>query len=55
MSDGGMVVPTAVGAAAPVDDLGFVDLVAGIVGGGEARRVADGAVDVDHAAAGRGR
>ena len=51
MSDGGAVRAEAVGAAAPVDDLGFVDLVAGVVGGGEARRVADGAVDVDHATA----
>ena len=42
----------ALGAAAPVDDLGLVDLVARVVGGGEARRVADRAVDVDHPAAG---
>ena len=41
----------ALGAAAPVDDLGLVDLVARVVGGGEARRLADRAVDVDHPAA----
>ena len=42
----------ALGASAPVDDLGLVDLVARVVGGREARRVADRAVDVDHLAAG---
>ena len=41
-----------VGAAAPVDDLGLVDLVARVVGGRQARGVADRAVDVDHPAAG---
>src|SRR5438046_9364503 len=40
------------GASAPEDDLGFVDLVAGLVGGGQAGRVAHRAVDVDHRAAG---
>ena len=40
------------GAAAPVDDLGLVDLVPRVVGRGQARRGTDGAVDVDHAAAG---
>src|SRR3954471_10958211 len=39
------------GAQAPVDDLGLVDAEAGVVGGGEARRVADGAVDVGDRAA----
>ena len=42
----------ALGAPAPVDDLGLVDLVARVVGGRQARRVADRAVDVDHPAAG---
>ena len=42
----------ALGATAPVDDFGFVDLIAGVLGGGEARGLADGTVDVDHAAAG---
>ena len=42
----------ALGASAPVDDLGFVDLVARVVGGRQARGVADRAVDVDHPAAG---
>src|SRR3954469_1256211 len=41
----------AVGASAPVDDFRFVDLVAGVLGGGEARGRADGTVDVDHATA----
>ena len=35
-------------AAAPVDDLGLVDLVAEVVGGRQAWRRADRAVDVDH-------
>jgi hypothetical protein len=39
-------------AAAPVDDLGFVDDEARVVGGRQARGGADGAVDIDHAAAG---
>ena len=38
-------------AAAPVDDLGFVDLEAVIVVGGEAGHLADRAVDVEHGAA----
>lgn len=38
-------------AAAPVDDLGFVDFETVIVAGGEARRRTDRAVDVDHLAA----
>ena len=42
----------AVGAAAPVDDLGLVDLVARVVGRGEARNLADRTVDVDGPAAG---
>ncbi len=42
----------AVGAAAPVDDLGLVDLVARVVGRGEARHLADRAVDVDGPTAG---
>jgi hypothetical protein len=42
----------ALGASAPVDDLGFVDLVAPVVGGRQARGVADRTVDVDHPAAG---
>ena len=41
----------AIRTAAPVGDLGFVDLVALVVARGETRRVADGAVDVDDAAA----
>src|SRR5258705_5133017 len=40
------------GTLAPVDDLGFIDLVARVVGGRQARGVADRAVDVDHPAAG---
>src|SRR5437588_5512081 len=40
------------GTSAPEDDLGFVDLVARVVGGRQARGVADGTVDVDHPAAG---
>src|ERR1700730_10053520 len=40
------------GTSAPVDDLGFVDLVARVVGGRQARGVADRTVDVDHPAAG---
>ena len=44
--------PQALGAPAPVDDLGLVDLVARVVGRRQARGVADGAVDVDHPAAG---
>ena len=39
------------GAAAPVDDLGFVDLEAVVVVGGEAGHLADGAVDVERGAA----
>ena len=39
------------GTAAPVGDLGLVDLVALVVGRREARSGADGAVHVDHAAA----
>ncbi len=38
--------------AAPEDHLGFVDLVTGVGGGGQARGVADRAVDIDHPAAG---
>ena len=34
------------GASAPVDDLGFVDLVARVVGGHQARGVADHTVDI---------
>jgi len=41
----------AVGAAPPVGDFGFVDLVALVVARSETRGVADGAVHVDHAAA----
>ena len=41
----------AVRTAAPVDDLGLVDLVALVVGRRETGRGADRAVDVDHAAA----
>ena len=37
--------------APPVGDLGFVDLVAAVVGRRETRRIADGAIDVDHAPA----
>ena len=37
--------------AAPVRDLGFIDLVAAVVGRRETRRVANGAIDVDHATA----
>src|SRR5688572_16307554 len=40
------------GAPAPVDDLGFVDLVARVVGGRQAGGVADRTVDVDLPAAG---
>jgi len=39
-------------ADAPVRDVGFVDLVAAVVGRGKTRRGADGAVDVDEPAAG---
>ena len=42
----------AVGAQAPVDDLGLVDREAVVVGRGQARRLTDGAVDVDDRAAG---
>src|SRR5690606_888251 len=42
----------AVGAGAPVDDFSFVDAVAGVGGGGQARGVAGGAIDVDGLAAG---
>ena len=35
----------------PVRDVGFVDLVAVVVGRGEARRSTDGAVDVDETTA----
>src|SRR4051812_13138895 len=42
----------AFGAAAPVDDLCFVDFVAGVVGRSQAWHVPDGAVDVDHPPAG---
>src|SRR5207244_3764600 len=41
----------AVGTAPPIDDFGFVDLVAAVVNGGETGRVADRAVDVDQLAA----
>jgi hypothetical protein len=41
----------AIGTAPPVNDLGFVDLVASIVRRPETRGVTDRAVDVDHAAA----
>ena len=41
----------AVRAASPVDDFGFVDLVALVVGCRQARGRADRAVHVDHAAA----
>jgi hypothetical protein len=41
----------AIGTAAPVRDLRLVDFVAVVVGGFETRRLADGAVDVDDAAA----
>src|SRR5690348_1002145 len=40
------------GAATPVDDLGFVDVVARIVGGRQARGLADRAGDVGDSAAG---
>src|SRR5207237_5216133 len=40
------------GTSAPVDDLGFVDLVARVVGGRQAGGVADRTVDVDHPVAG---
>ena len=36
----------ALGAMAPVDNFGFVDVVSTVVRGGETGRVADGAVDV---------
>ena len=42
----------AVGAGAPVDDFYLVDHVAVVVRGGQAGSVADGAVDIDDAAAG---
>src|SRR4029453_6606297 len=42
----------ALGTPAPVDDLGFVDLVPRVVGRRQARDVADRTVDVDHPAAG---
>lgn len=41
----------ALGAMAPVDNFGFVDVVSTVVRGGETGRVADGAVDVDQAPA----
>src|SRR4029453_12220806 len=41
----------AAGAPTPVDDLGLVDLVTRVVGGDQARSVADRAVHVDHAPA----
>lgn len=41
----------AVRAAAPVDDLGLVDLVAGVLGGGQARGGSDRAVDVNETTA----
>ncbi len=40
------------GASTPEDDLGFVDLVAGVVGSDQARGVASSTVNVDHPAAG---
>src|SRR6266852_1527114 len=40
------------GTGAPVDHLRFIDLVTRGVGGGQARGVADGAVDVDRFSAG---
>lgn len=36
-----------IGAEPPINDLGLVDLKPRVVGGGEARRVADGAIDID--------
>jgi hypothetical protein len=36
---------------APIDDLGFIDLVAGGIGGRQTRRVTDRTVDIDHPAA----
>ena len=42
----------AAGAMAPIDDLGFVDVEAVVVVGGEARPGTDCAVDVDRGAAG---
>jgi len=41
-----------IGTAPPVNDFGFVDLVASIVRRPETRGVADHAINVDHAAAG---
>src|SRR5690349_8488705 len=46
-----LVIAHALGAAAPEDDLGFVDLEARVVRRGQARRIAHRAVDVDHPAA----
>jgi hypothetical protein len=42
----------ALGTSAPVDDLGFIDLVAEVIGGRQARSVVDRTVDVDHPIAG---
>ena len=42
----------ALGASAPVDDLGLVDLEAVVVGGSQAWRGADGAIDIGDGAAG---
>jgi hypothetical protein len=43
--------PLAIGTAAPVGDLGLVDLVAPVVVRRETRGSADCAIDVDHTAA----
>ena len=49
--EGGVGLGLTIRTAAPVGDLGLVDLVALVVGRREAGRGADRAVDVDHAAA----
>ena len=41
----------AIGTAAPIDDLGLVDLEPGVVVRGEARYLTDGAIDIDRAPA----
>ena len=41
----------ALGAVTPIDDLGLVDVEAEVIGSRQARGVADGTVDIDHASA----
>ena len=47
-----MMVGRTLGAAAPIDDLGLVDLEASVISRGQARHVANCAIHVDHPPAG---